>query len=156
MTEYNDVVAQAYALPSVGGSAACRANIAEGHAAIGAMFKTAAGRGQLAQLFNLPGGDWLNSTDRQRDFAGNGVAGFPAQSNDPTCTYPVCNIAKICEVMLANASKTNVERLADVRAAAASASAVASASAAAAARARTSSQMVEVAARGESPHAMLD
>jgi hypothetical protein len=42
---------QAYALTSVGGSDACRVAIAEGHAAIGTMLNSTAGRSALAKLF---------------------------------------------------------------------------------------------------------
>ena len=51
MPGYNDVTAEAYGLPSVGGSAACNASIAKGHAMIGEMFNTTAGRQKLARLF---------------------------------------------------------------------------------------------------------
>ena len=45
MQEYNDIAAAAYALPSVGGSAACRATIAAGHAEIGRMMNRWSGLG---------------------------------------------------------------------------------------------------------------
>ena len=45
MQEYNDVTAEAYALPSVGGSAACRATTAAGHAEIGRMMNRWSGLG---------------------------------------------------------------------------------------------------------------
>eukprot|EP00964_Phaeocystis_antarctica_P143455 scaffold109019_cov12-Phaeocystis_antarctica.AAC.1 len=41
MQEYNNIAAAAYALPSVGGSAACRATIASGHAEIGRLMSSA-------------------------------------------------------------------------------------------------------------------
>ena len=43
MQVYNDIAAAAYALPSVGGSAACRATIASGHAEIGRLMSSAVG-----------------------------------------------------------------------------------------------------------------
>ena len=61
MQEYNDVTAEAYALPSVGGSDACRANIADGHSTIGAMLNTSSGRDALAKTFRLTSGRWLES-----------------------------------------------------------------------------------------------
>ena len=150
MQEYNDVTAEAYALPSVGGSDACRANIADGHATIGAMLNTSSGRDALAKTFRLPSGRWLKSRANQRGFAGFGVANFPAQSNDPACTAPLCNIAKICEVMAANDTKTNVERLAVLR------NGGAGARAAAARAAEASAVEEEAASAARSPHETLD
>ena len=150
MQEYNDVTAEAYALPSVGGSDACRANIADGHATIGAMLNTSSGRDALAKTFRLPSGRWLKSRANQRGFAGFGVANFPSQSNDPACTAPLCNIAKICEVMAANDTKTNVERLAVLR------NGGAGARAAAARAAEASAVEEEAAAAARSPHETLD
>jgi serine protease 16 len=52
MRGYNDVVAAAFAVADngVGGSAACRDAIVNGHAAIGAAFATDAGRARLAKV----------------------------------------------------------------------------------------------------------
>ena len=116
MRGYNDLVAQAYEVQDngVGGSAACRRNIALGHALIGQNLSTAEGRRFLASLFKLPSAEWLENPDNQASFAGNGVAYFPAQGNDPACTQPVCNIRKICEVMTGSDTEV-VDLLAKVR-----------------------------------------
>ena len=116
MQAYNDLVADAYALTSVGGSAACKAAIASGHASIGALMNTSTGRAQLAKQFGLPmGGASLRTRAGQRGFAGEGVASFPAQSNDPTCASPGCNIATICAA-IDGASGDGVAKLAALRA----------------------------------------
>ena len=52
------------------------------------------------------------SRDNQGRFAGNGVAYFPAQGNDPSCTRPGCNIGMICKVMTDTKLGNEVARLA--------------------------------------------
>jgi hypothetical protein len=113
MPGYNDVTAQAYGLTSVGGSDVCNSSIAKGHADIGTMMNTTDGRTKLAKLFPRSGP--LKTYEEQKRFAGNGVASFPAQSNDPTCKYPGCNIEQICKVMANTSLGDEVERLAMLR-----------------------------------------
>eukprot|EP00049_Salpingoeca_infusionum_P005225 m.89520 g.89520 ORF g.89520 m.89520 type:complete len:500 (+) comp12897_c0_seq1:211-1710(+) len=116
MQGYNDVVAQAYAVSdnNVGGSAACRQAIADGHATIKNMFNSEAGRTTLASLFGHQA-DWYKLTVNQAAFAGYGVAYFPAQGNDPSCTQAACNIKKVCAIMTDASLGDNVHRLAAVR-----------------------------------------
>ena len=115
-----DVTAAAYSVAdnNVGGSPPCTAAIAQGHATIGTLFATSAGRSRLASLFDLgaSGADNLKTVGGQRDFAGNGVAYFPSQGNDPSCDSPACNIAKICAIMLTDKQgEDDVDRLATLR-----------------------------------------
>ncbi len=98
MRGYNDVVAAAYEVASVGGSAACRRRIAAAHARAGELAHAAEGRAQLRRMLELPA-DALESDQSRRDVLGNGAAYFPAQGNDPACAEPACNIAKICAIM---------------------------------------------------------
>jgi len=116
MSEYNDWTAFAYTVESVGGSEKCSANIADGHARIGKMMDTDEGRQELKSLFpQIPSADWLKIRSNRRDFAGEGVAYFPTQGNDPVCGQPACNIEKICAIMTDNATTTcNVKKLAQV------------------------------------------
>eukprot|EP00657_Telonema_sp_P-1_P009265 TRINITY_DN3456_c0_g1_i2.p1 TRINITY_DN3456_c0_g1~~TRINITY_DN3456_c0_g1_i2.p1 ORF type:complete len:454 (+),score=116.90 TRINITY_DN3456_c0_g1_i2:66-1427(+) len=116
MPEYNNIAAEAYSLPSVGGSDACMAAIAKGHADIGSMMNTSVGRSTLSKQFGVSA-DSLTSRNGQASFAGSGVASFPSQSNDPTCSSPGCNIEQICKVMADPSQGTEVERLAKLRAA---------------------------------------
>jgi hypothetical protein len=113
MSGYNDVVASAFTVSdnNVGGSDACRDAVVQGHKLIGSMFSTVDGRTRLAKLFGQTA-DWYNNQDNQWSFAGEGVANFPAQSNDPSCTQPSCNIALICNVMLNQSVGDAVDRLA--------------------------------------------
>jgi len=113
MQGYNNVAAEAYSVSdnNVGGSEACQAAIADGHRQIGIMFNTTAGRATLAALFgNTP--EWYADYNNQAQFAGNGVAYFPSQGNDPSCAEPGCNIGSICTTMTNTATGTTVQRLA--------------------------------------------
>ena len=87
MKEYNDIAAEAYGLSSVGGSPACTAAIAKGHAEIGVMMNSSKGRASLAKSFGVSAAS-LEHREGQANFAGNGVAYFPSQGNDPSCTAP--------------------------------------------------------------------
>jgi serine protease 16 len=98
MRGYNDVVAAAYEVASVGGSEACRRRIAAAHARAGELARAPEGRAELRRMLELPA-DALESERSRRDVLGNGAAYFPAQGNDPACIEPACNIAKICAVM---------------------------------------------------------
>jgi len=119
MSEYNDVVHSAFTVGNdgVGGSEECANAIAEGHKEIGDMMRSDSGREILAKLFALPSAQWLENPDNQKAFAGNGVADFPAQSNDPSCKDPACDIGSICRIMLNSSLGDTVHKLAAVRAA---------------------------------------
>eukprot|EP00043_Microstomoeca_roanoka_P018195 m.193365 g.193365 ORF g.193365 m.193365 type:complete len:495 (-) comp16779_c8_seq4:201-1685(-) len=116
MVGYYDVVAQAYAVADngVGGSDACRQAIAVGHKTIGSLFNSTSGRSRLASLFGKTA-DWYSSASNQAEFAGYGVAYFPGQDNDPSCTDPACNILRICQVMVNTSVGDEVDRLAKIR-----------------------------------------
>ena len=116
MVGYEDVAANAYTVAdnNVGGSVACLAAIKDGHATLGTLFTTLAGRQRLAKLFGMSA-VWYMSRANQGQFAGNGVAYFPSQGNDPACTDPACNIAQICKVMTDATLGDNVARLAKLR-----------------------------------------
>merc|ERR1711865_1252936 len=108
--------AVASSLPSVGGSAACRTAIKDGHAQIGEMFKTTKGREMLVAKFPNKGASAADLASRsgQQNFAGFGVAQFPSQSNDPACSAPACSIGKICAIMTDTSLGDNLDRLASL------------------------------------------
>jgi serine protease 16 len=116
MTGYNDYMANAYSVADngVGGSSACEAAIRTGHASIGTMFNTADGRSTLAKIFGREA-NWYADRDNQANFAGNGVAYFPAQENDPSCSEPACDVGSICQIMTNVSLGDEVARLAQVR-----------------------------------------
>lgn len=57
---YLNTVADAFSDPLVGGSPQCLQVVSEGHARVGELLKTADGRAQIAELFNICGGLFLN------------------------------------------------------------------------------------------------
>jgi len=116
MAEYNDHVAFAFTVSDndVGGSPACRDAIREGHRQIETMFQTPAGVAQVEEAFGEAKGS-LATTTAQMNFAGYGAAQFPAQSNDPACQQPGCNIKSICKIMLDTKNGNELARLAALR-----------------------------------------
>lgn len=116
MPEYYNRVAKAYSVDDndVGGSQACEDAIRTGHQKIGSMFETQAGQAALEEIFHFPKGALMGKSS-QHSFAAQGVASFPAQSNDPKCTRPACNIKGICKIMVDKSKGDEVRRLAHVR-----------------------------------------
>lgn len=117
MISFNDIVATAYANatdPGIFGSAACAQAISAGHASIGSALKSNAGRVKVQSLFpdQVPSPEWLENKTNAAAFCGCGVAYFPAQTNDPTCTTPACGIKQICEIMTNTSTGSPVQRLA--------------------------------------------
>jgi serine protease 16 len=108
---YNEVVGEAYKNPLVGGSDACYGVISDGHAQIQRMLANAEGRRQLESDFNVCGHSALDNAMNQVLFASDGVAYFPAQSNDPSCTDDLCNIAKVCVALLGGVEDSAYSRL---------------------------------------------
>ena len=78
------------------------------------MFTTAKGRAELATDFGQSA-EWYASRANQQAFAGNGVANFPAQSNDPSCLFPACNINNICLIMEDTTIGAPLQRLMKLR-----------------------------------------
>lgn len=138
---YNDAVGAALENPRVGGDAACGAATRAAFAALGDALRTPEGRRSLEQAFPIcapeaaggvtlavsPGG----AGPLDDDVAAAGLTEdlsyfFPAQSNDPACREPACNIQRVCGVMRAdsgnnggvNATSPPLERLAALAAAA--------------------------------------
>ena len=116
MQEYNNIAADAYSVEMVGGSVNCTQAISKGHAMIGTLLKTTVGRTQLTTQFETgQDASWLADPNNARTFAGEGVAYFPSQGNDPASTAPFSNIKLICETMVDTSLGDEVERLSLVR-----------------------------------------
>jgi serine protease 16 len=115
-TGFQDTVARGYAMnvEGVRGSDECAEQIRRGHDAVRAALATPDGRAQLASLFPraVPSAEWLADATNARTFAGCGVATFPAQSNQPTCSTPGCGVSQICDVMTNSSGGSGIERLA--------------------------------------------
>eukprot|EP00933_Yihiella_yeosuensis_P007376 TRINITY_DN112381_c0_g1_i1.p1 TRINITY_DN112381_c0_g1~~TRINITY_DN112381_c0_g1_i1.p1 ORF type:complete len:570 (-),score=105.80 TRINITY_DN112381_c0_g1_i1:156-1865(-) len=117
MPEYFDHLAFAYSVADnrVGGSAACRDAIRAGHQWIETEFsKGAAGISEVEKRFGQHPGS-LGRLEDRINWAGSGVANFPGQENDPLCTEPACNIAKVCTIMTSSELGDEVERLIALR-----------------------------------------
>ena len=107
-------------VPGVRGSTACAKAITDGHETVGQLLGTAQGRRTLATLFPaaVKSAAWLEASDaHRRDFAGCGVATFPAQGNQPTCSSAGCGVTQICQIMANTTLGRPVERLAALAAA---------------------------------------
>lgn len=112
MQGYNNVVAESLAAKSVGGSDACRDVVKSGHVAIGELLKTTEGQDTLESKFNVCVPHSLRDAKNQEQFAGDGVVYIPAQSNDPACTTPYCDIASICDLLVDESLGEPIDRLA--------------------------------------------
>lgn len=114
MEEYNEVVADSMAAKDVGGSEECLSIITEGHKTIGTMLETKEGRTELESLFNVCVPGSLEDPRNQEMFAGDGVVYLPVQSNDPSCTTPLCSIGSVCNFLTTTAQGDALHRLADM------------------------------------------
>mmetsp|Transcript_25134 Transcript_25134/g.67152 ORF Transcript_25134/g.67152 Transcript_25134/m.67152 type:complete len:493 (+) Transcript_25134:57-1535(+) len=116
MHEYLDAVRRAYTVSDngVGGSTRCAQAIREGHKEIEDMLTVQGGSHAAEVVLGLPNGT-LQSRDAQMAYLGNGVAMFPAQSNDPACGEPGCNIASVCSVMTNASLGSPLKRLLELR-----------------------------------------
>lgn len=103
-TGYNDVVARSLAQPLVGGSPPCLATIKQAFESLGAAAGTSSGQRELETAFHVCGTAALADKDGQRVFQEALWNSFPAQSNDPACTSPGCNIDKVCNNFMLNTS----------------------------------------------------
>ena len=123
-TGYNDVVGYALELRSVGGSSGCVSAVRSAFAEIGRRLQTVEGRRSLEWTFpvcgarcdELPGGP-LDEPYAQRTFAEELTYLFPAQSNDPACDLPACNLERCCDTMRDETLGTPLQRLAAIAAA---------------------------------------
>lgn len=114
MQVYQDIVGDSLAVQSVGGSDECKATVVDGHQTIAEMIKTEEGRRQVAQTFNFCSEDTLATEEIAGRWAANGVIEVPSQENDPACTTPDCDIARICETMGNLTDASDLDKLAAV------------------------------------------
>jgi hypothetical protein len=100
MQGYNDVTGSSLADALVGGSAACLSAVEDAFAELGKKLTTAAGRRQLESDLNVCGAasspPILEHPPSRALFAEAVADPLIPQSNDPACTYPVCDIRRQC------------------------------------------------------------
>jgi len=108
---YNDVVAQSMGATDVGGSQACINAISTAFQDLGNNLKSSDGRRGLEKQFNVCQAISLDDVNNQRIFTIDLSELFPAQSNDPACTTPACNISGCCSMMLDSSLGDELARL---------------------------------------------
>lgn len=104
MTGYKNHVAQALSDETIGGSWDCLQLVAEGHAELAQVIEQAgddeAKLEMVANAFSVCNFRSLLHRRNAEMLLGEGVYFFGTQGNDPSCTEPMCNIAKSCEAGL--------------------------------------------------------
>jgi len=116
MFEYMDAVAHSYTVSDnqVGGSVACRDAITRGHGMLAHLLTSSEGVAQAETALGFSKGE-LATKVNQQNMLGQGAAYFPSQGNDPACTAPACNIAKICSHMTNISIGDEFQRLAALK-----------------------------------------
>ena len=107
---YKDRVAWDLENEGIGGSKECLNIVKQGHmdieTALDLSFRgddilSKGSIKKIAQLFNICGGaEKLETLPNINVFIGDGVIYVPAQENDPYCVGDLCNIDKVCRVVL--------------------------------------------------------
>jgi serine protease 16 len=113
MRGYNDVIAASLAEADVGGSAACVRNVRGAFLELSAKLSSSDGRREVEKNFNVCDNDKRGDDNDRYKVSGFPLDDplnrmellmslsevFPAQSNDPSCTLPGCDIRAVCAVM---------------------------------------------------------
>ena len=113
---YNDVVAASMANPDVGGSSSCHDTIDSAFTTLGQMFSKQDQRPAIEEMFNVCTEGSLFDDANCASLSNTLSEIFPAQSNDPLCTDPACNIDLICQDMTNASLGSALQRLAHVTA----------------------------------------
>jgi len=113
---YNDVVAASMANPDVGGSSSCHDTIDSAFTTLGQMFSKRDQRPAIEEMFNVCTEGSLFDDANCASLSNTLSEIFPAQSNDPLCTDPACNIDLICQDMTNASLGSALQRLAHVTA----------------------------------------
>lgn len=124
MPGYDRVVGESLAETDVGGSKACVRAARAAFRALGEALRTDEGRRRIEAQFHVCGasegsGGWtavdrlgpLDDAKNRLEFLAALSEAFPAQSNDPACDAPACDIARVCDIMTGQGTETetNVE-----------------------------------------------
>ena len=131
MPGYDRVVGEALLETDVGGSAACLTEVKEAFGALGEEMASAEGRRRVERAFGVKnrttttaaGGTLMSGGSSDDDasfvfpleapfdrvaFLETLTELFPAQSNDPACASPACDIRRVCGVMIDGADPSDV------------------------------------------------
>ena len=131
MPGYDRVVGEALLETDVGGSVACLTEVKEAFGALGEEMASAEGRRRVERAFGVKnrttttaaGGTLMSGGSSDDDasfvfpleapfdrvaFLETLTELFPAQSNDPACASPACDIRRVCGVMIDGADPSDV------------------------------------------------
>ena len=117
MPGYDRVVGESLAETDVGGSRACARAVRAAFRALSDELRTREGRRRVEAQFHVcdtsseesegsTGGPLDDATNRLEFLAALSEA-FPAQSNDPACDAPACDISRVCDIMTGEGTETN-------------------------------------------------
>ena len=117
MPGYDRVVGESLAETDVGGSRACAHAVRAAFRALSDELRTREGRRRVEAQFHVcdtsseesegsTGGPLDDATNRLEFLAALSEA-FPAQSNDPACDAPACDISRVCDIMTGEGTETN-------------------------------------------------
>jgi len=98
MAGYNDVVAKSLANPHVGGSEACLEAVTASFESLGARLDSEAGQRSLEGTFNVCEAGSLGEEENWQGFSEEFWGLFPLQDNDPSCSEPLCDYNRICDM----------------------------------------------------------
>ncbi|KAF4659064.1 Dynein heavy chain 10, axonemal [Perkinsus olseni] len=98
--DYNDLVAAAFENEKIGGSKECLEAVTRAHDVVGKRIRSRTGRAELEEVFGLRK-NHLKDFEDWWMWSSKGLLGFNMEENDPGCTSPYCNVAKICSKMTA-------------------------------------------------------
>ncbi|KAF4692745.1 Thymus-specific serine protease [Perkinsus olseni] len=98
--DYNDLVAAAFENEMLGGSKECLAAVTTAHEVVGKHIVSRRGMAKLEEVFGLRK-NHLKDFEDWWMWSSKGLLGFNMEENDPTCTSPYCNVARICSKMTA-------------------------------------------------------
>jgi hypothetical protein len=97
---YKNHVANVLANADVGGSFACLDVFVQGHADLVTQVQDVDNHKGMAHEFMLCNATQLQTPRNVELFLGDGVSFLGTQENDPSCTAPLCNMAKKCDFVL--------------------------------------------------------
>ena len=98
MSGYNDVVAASLANPHVGGSSACLDAVTASFENLGARLDSEAGQRSLENTFDVCEAGSLSEEENWQGFSESFWGLFPLQDNDPSCSEPLCDYSRICDM----------------------------------------------------------
>lgn len=90
---------------AIGGGSECLKIVLDGHAELIHAMDT--NHTYVAELFQACNSSTFLEMRNVQVFLGDGVIDIPAQSNDPSCSKPLCNLEKVCDYLVASKNEGN-------------------------------------------------